>query len=42
MSTAIVSALIMYGLAIVISMGVALLIKVLFLTIRWFNQPKSR
>jgi len=42
MGTAIVSAFVMFGLAIVISMGVALMIKVLFLTIRWINQPKSR
>lgn len=41
MQTAIVSALAMFGIAIVISMGVALLMKVLFLTIRRINQPKK-
>jgi len=40
MNTAIVSALIMYAIAGVISMGVALLVKVLFLAIRKFTQPK--
>lgn len=39
MSTAIVSALIMFAIAAVISMGVALLIKVIFLVIRKLNTP---
>jgi hypothetical protein len=38
--TAIVSALVMYALASVISLGVALLIKVLFIAIRRVNRPR--
>lgn len=41
MKTAIVSVLIMFGIAIVISMGVAALMKVLFLAIRRLNAPKK-
>ena len=41
MKTAIVSALVMFGIAALISMGVALLMKVLFLTIRRINRPKQ-
>jgi hypothetical protein len=41
MKTAIVSALAMFTIAAVISMGVALLMKVLFLTIRRINGPKK-
>ena len=41
MKTAIVSAIIMFAIAAVISMGVALLMKVLFLTIRRINAPKK-
>jgi len=40
MKTAIVSAVAMFALASVISMGVAVLIKVLFATIRRLNRPK--
>jgi hypothetical protein len=40
MKTAIVSALVMYAIAAVISMGVALLVKGMFLTIRRLTQPK--
>jgi hypothetical protein len=39
--TAIVSACIMFGIAIAISMAVAGLMKVIFLTIRRFNAPKK-
>jgi hypothetical protein len=39
--TAIVSMLVMFGLAVVISMGVAALMKVLFLIIRRINTPKK-
>lgn len=39
MSTAIVGALIMFAIAAVISMGVALLIKGLFVAIRKINTP---
>lgn len=39
--TAIISALIMFGIAVVISMAVAGLMKVLFLTIRRINTPKK-
>jgi hypothetical protein len=38
MKTAIVSAFVMFGVAIVISMAVAALIKVLFLVVRRLNQ----
>jgi hypothetical protein len=41
MKTAIFSALIMFGIAIAISMGVAALMKVLFLSIRRINSPKK-
>jgi hypothetical protein len=41
MKTAITSALAMFAIAVVISMGVALLMKVLFLTIRRINAPKK-
>jgi len=41
MKTALVSALAMFAIAVVISMGVALLMKVLFLTIRRINRPKG-
>ncbi len=41
MKTAIVSALVMFGLAIVISMGVAGLMKGLFLAIRRITAPKK-
>ncbi len=41
MKTAILSALIMFGIAVVISMGVAGLMKLLFLTIRRLNAPKK-
>jgi hypothetical protein len=39
--TAIVSACIMFGIAILISMAVAALMKVIFLTIRRINAPKK-
>jgi hypothetical protein len=39
--TAIVSALAMFGVAVVISMGVAALMKLLFLAIRRINTPKK-
>jgi len=39
--TAIVSALVMFGVAVVISMGVAALMKLIFLTIRRINAPKK-
>jgi len=38
--TALVSALVMYGLASTISMGVAVLIKILFAAIRRINRSK--
>lgn len=41
MKTAIVSAFVMFGVAIVISMGVAALMKALFLLIRRLNAPKK-
>lgn len=41
MKTAIVSALVMFGIAVVISMVVAALMKGLFLAIRHFNTPKK-
>lgn len=41
MKTAILSALVMFGIAIVISMGVAGLMKLIFLTIRRINSPKK-
>lgn len=41
MKTALVSAVVMFGIAIVISMGVAGLMKVLFLAIRRINAPKK-
>ena len=41
MTTAIVGALIIFGIAIVISMGVAGLMKGLFLLIRWINAPRK-
>lgn len=41
MKTAIVAALIMFGIAVAISMGVAALMKLLFLTIRRLNAPKK-
>ena len=41
MKTAIVSALVMFGLAIVISMGVAALMKGLFFLIRRLTAPKK-
>lgn len=40
MKTAVVSALVMYGLAATISLGVAVLIKILFATIRRINRTK--
>jgi len=40
MKTAIVSALTMYALASAISMGVAVLIKLLFAAVRHMNRPK--
>ena len=42
MGTAIVSAVIMFAIAGVISMGVALLIKGVFVVIRKLNTPSSR
>jgi len=42
MKTAILGALLMFSVAAFISMAVAGLMKVLFLTIRRFNAPKSR
>ncbi len=41
MKTAIVSAVAMFAIAVVISMGVALLMKVLYLAIRRINRPKK-
>ncbi len=41
MKTAIISALVMFGVAIVISMCVAALMKVIFLTIRRINTSKK-
>lgn len=41
MKTAIASAFVMFGIAIVISMGVAALMKILFLSIRRFNAVKK-
>ncbi len=41
MNTALVSAVTIFGLAVVISMGVAALIKVLFFAIRKLNTPKK-
>lgn len=41
MKTAIVSALLIFGVAVVISMLVAALMKVLFLVIRRINTPKK-
>ena len=41
MRTALLSALTMFGVAIVISMGVAALIKGLFLAIRKINSPRK-
>jgi hypothetical protein len=40
MKTAIVSAAVMFGVAIVISMAVAALMKVLFIVVRRMNQSK--
>lgn len=42
MKTAIFGALLMFSVAAFISMTVAALMKVLFLTIRRINTPKSR
>lgn len=42
MSDAIVSALAMFAIAAVISMGVALLIKVIFIVIRKLNTPPPK
>lgn len=39
--TAIISALVMFGIAVVISMAVAGLMKLLFVAIRRFNTPKE-
>ncbi len=41
MKTAIISALIMFSVAVVISMAVAALMKVLFVTIRRINASKK-
>lgn len=41
MKTAMLSALVMFGIAIAISMGVAALMKLLFLTIRRINSSKK-
>jgi hypothetical protein len=41
MKTAIVAALVMFGIAVVISMGVAGLMKLIFVTIRRINAPKK-
>ncbi len=41
MKTAVLSALTMFGVAVVISMGVAALIKLLFFAIRKLNTPKQ-
>ena len=41
MKTALISALMMFGVAIAISMGVAALIKGLFLAIRKINTPRK-
>lgn len=41
MKTAIVSALVIFGLAVAISMAVAGLIKGLFLVVRHLNSPKK-
>ena len=41
MKTAIVSAVVMFAIAVVISMGVAGLMKLLFFTIRRINAPKK-
>ena len=40
MQTAIFSAVVMFAIAMVIAMGVAVLIKSLFLTIRHLSHPK--
>lgn len=41
-STAITSALLMFGLAVVITFFVAVLIKVVFLTVRFISKKTSR